>query len=141
MINPSDVVKLRMPHPDTSAVLATKTHMYVCAKKEGTNKFLLSCQTFKPQHALKRVPKVILKIDSSENGHPFKVPTTISCDTYFKIENAILPNTLLCNPATLSTDIFSRLKQSLKHGPSVTTINTQWLFQVNSEVKKHNSLK
>lgn len=139
LINPSNVIKLRIPHPDTSAVLAKKTHMYVCAKKEGKSKFLLSCQTFKPHHALKKIPKVILKVESTETGHPFKVPTTISCDTYYKIEQVVLPSSLLCSPSTLSPAIFGRLQQNLIHNPSVTSINTSWLLQVDNEVKRYNT--
>ncbi|WP_426355440.1 hypothetical protein [Exiguobacterium sp. R-39] len=139
MISPSDVIKLRIPYPDKSAELAKRTHMYVCAKKHGDDKFLLSCQTFKPHHALKRVPKVILKVDSSDTGHPFKVPTTISCDTFFKVEQIVLPNSLLCNPSSLNADIFGRLQQNLQHGPSITSINSSWLMQVDNEVRRHNT--
>jgi len=84
LINPGDVVLMKIPYPDAASGLATVAHMYICV---GNREFV-KCQSKKPYHAFPGAFP-INRIETVEP--PFRHATLIDMDKLFVVSEESLP--------------------------------------------------
>ena len=112
MINSKDIIRMRMPFSNINSKLAVNSHMYVCYHYQINDYKLVKCQTFK-----NRFYNLNHKIIESEdiNRNPFKHKTLIDCDKLFKLNEIIIPESLLTTTRRdICDDLFSKIDVELK---------------------------
>jgi len=83
LINPKDVVRIKVPYPDISSELAVTTHMYICHCTSGNTVKFVKCQTLKPYMLLNSPIKHYWDESPDISRNPFKNETRIDCDKEF----------------------------------------------------------
>lgn len=103
---------MRMPFPHINSRLAVNSHMYICYNHQTNNYKLVKCQTFK-----NRFYNLNHKIIESENieRNPFSHKTLIDCDKLFKLNEIIIPDSLLTTiRRDICDDLFNKIDVELK---------------------------
>lgn len=91
MINPKDVVTIKVPYPDISAGLAQQAHMYICYRNNQESKHLVKCQRFKGYMLEKDFMKHCVQEPADLTRNPFKAFTVIDCDKLFLFQGVKIP--------------------------------------------------
>lgn len=105
-----------MPFPNITADLAVKSHMYICLK-DGRDKELIKCQTFKPTHLSPSVPPYCYIIERNDiSRNPFGQMTTIDCDKAFCVSGVIVNLRLLTrNRRNICAELFADVEAETRH--------------------------
>lgn len=143
MIEVKDVVTLRVPYPDLNSDLAAKPHMYICIYKNGLDKELVKCQTFKPKHLNKKykpINRVVEEPDDKRN--PFINKTIIDCDKKLRLTELIIDKRLkasrgVCNELYMSIIGVIEIVKNIE----VMYINVDELLSINHRIRKANKCK
>lgn len=83
MINPRDVIRMRIPYPGISSDLAVTAHMYICKKVDGSLYEYVKCQTLKPAMLTGKLLKHFVDENADISRNPFQRATRIDCDKVF----------------------------------------------------------
>lgn len=138
LINKQDVIRIKMPFPDISSDLATKSHMYICHNVNNNTVKFVKCQTLKPYMLTNSIMKHYWDEFPNINRNPFKHKTRIDCDKEFitynieyddKLKTTIRPN--VCLDTMQHID-----KELLFDGYISNNINEDDLISLNPLVKK-----
>ena len=75
MINPKDVIIMRIPYPTINEGLAVKPHMYICRSQSDKNYKYFKCQTLKPYMLIDNPMTYFHDEEADLNRNPFKRKT------------------------------------------------------------------
>lgn len=90
-----DIFTVKLPFPNISSNLATRSHMYLCVQS-GHDKKILSCQTKKPLNLQPNKPPYnYVDCDANIAKNPFKRNTLIACDYCFVLRGIHVDSLLL----------------------------------------------
>ncbi len=133
MINSKDVIRLKMPFPNINSRLAVNSHMYVCYTHVTNNYGLVKCQTFKNRfYNLQH--RIIESKDPTRN--PFNHKTLIDCDKLFKLNEIIIPDSLLTiTRRNICNELYSKIDSELKmDGYETKVMDSAMVKSVNPDV-------
>ena len=87
MIKEKDVIRMKVPFPNTNAGLALQSHMYICGKAKAPDYGFIKCQTLKP--FMLNSDQFVHYIDEAAdiNRNPFQWATRIDCDKLFTTQS------------------------------------------------------
>jgi len=122
LINPRDVIRLKIPFPDINALLAKQAHMYICSYKEIKGKNIrkfVKCQTLKPYMLQNNTIEHFIDELPNATRNPFLHATRIDCDKLFKTENLQFDVALR---TTVRTDICVGLMQEIESKLKVSSV-------------------
>lgn len=116
MIDVKDVVRIKLPFPNSTSGLAMSAHMYICLRR-GAEKTMVKCQTMRPTFlSHPHCPKehIVEEIDISRN--PFQSKTLIDCDKVFLINGVEMDLSLLTTSRKDICDpLFSAISRKIQH--------------------------
>lgn len=134
MIEPRDVVTIKIPYPDITSGLAISAHMFICNKKSASNKDLVKCQTFTNQMLIDGTVKNYIMEKKNPDRNPFKKTTLIDCDKIFRVKNVRINLSLLTDPRNICKDLHKKVNLKLKGTPSVYELNREELKILNGRI-------
>lgn len=83
MINPKDVIRMKIPYPNISDKLAVSAHMYICKNVKDNVYEYVKCQTLKPKMLTSKILKHFIDEEADILRNPFQKATRIDCDKLF----------------------------------------------------------
>lgn len=134
MIEPRDVVTIRIPFPDMTSGLASAAHMYICNEKSASNKDLVKCQTATNKMLINGTVKNYIMEKSNPDRNPFKKLTLIDCDKIFRVKNVRIDLSLLTFPRYICKDLHKKVNLKLEGAPSVYELNKEELKVLNERI-------
>lgn len=138
MINRKDVIRIKIPFPNISSDLATKSHMYICRNVNGNTVKFVKCQTHKPAMLKTSIMKHYCIEQPDIKRNPFKHETIIDCDKEFITYNVEYNDKL---KTTIRSDVCEDViqhvdKELLCDGYDSVDINEDELASLNPLIKK-----
>ena len=128
MISERDVIKVCMPYPKISSVLALEEHYYICCSNVQNNKILFKCQS-KTAALISRigVKKYNQDFCTIRNSTlvPFTNDTAVDKNKIFDIQNTLIPLCYLSSPQVKSIpiSIYNPIYNQIMHTGSPRTIH------------------
>ncbi|GAA5414333.1 hypothetical protein UREOM_0440 [Ureaplasma sp. OM1] len=114
MINPKDVITMKIPFPSISDKLAVSSHMYICRRHDGATYEYVKCQTKKPCMLYKSPISNYLDEQPNIQRNPFINPTRIDCDKLFFTKSAQYDDKLKTNKRNdVCDDLFNQIQRKL----------------------------
>lgn len=100
LIEPTDVLLLKIPYPNDSSGLATNQHMYICVSVDSDSAAFVKCQSYKPYHVRQNATPFNRLVEAPDVArNPFQRPTLIDLDKLFVIDlYAFTSKTRFINP-------------------------------------------
>lgn len=109
LINRKDVIRIKMPFPDISSVLAVNSHMYICCFNKENQVGFVKCQTLKPYMITDSPMKHYWDEEPDIQRNPFMHTTRIDCDKEFVTRDVQFDDRL---KTTTRTDV---CEDTMKH--------------------------
>lgn len=138
MINPKDVIRMKVPYPSISDRLAVSSHMYICRSAEDSSKGFVKCQTLKPYMLTKNQMRHYCDEKPDILRNPFKRMTRLDCDKLFTTDEVVYDTALrIIERPDICQDLYNDMIYELEtDGYTVIAVNENELLQLNYLIRK-----
>lgn len=83
MIKSKDVIRIKLPYPNSNSKLAFTPHMYICISNENGKTSFIKCQSLKPYMFSSNIISSFIDEVPNIERNPFINDTRIDCDKLF----------------------------------------------------------
>lgn len=138
MINPKDVIRMKIPYPNISDKLAVSAHMYICKNVKDNVYEYVKCQTLKPKMLTSKILKHFVDEEADILRNPFQKATRIDCDKLFVTNSVQYDNGLktVTRPDVCQELYDTVMKELDEDGNEEIKLNEDELISLNSMIKK-----
>ncbi len=138
MINPKDVIRMKMPYPSINDRLAVSSHMYICRSAEGASKRFVKCQTLKPYMLMRGQMRHYCDEKPDILRNSFKRTTRLDCDKLFTTNEVVYDSALrTIERPDISQDLYDDMVCELeKDGYVVIAVNENELLYLNPLIRR-----
>lgn len=138
MINPKDVIRMKIPYPNISDKLAVSAHMYICKNVKDNVYEYVKCQTLKPKMLTSKILKHFVDEEADILRNPFQKATRIDCDKLFVTDSVQYDNGLktVTRPDVCQELYDTVMKELDEDGNEEIKLNEDELISLNSMIKK-----
>ena len=138
MINPKDVIRMKIPYPNISDKLAVSAHMYIYKNVKDNVYEYVKCQTLKPKMLTSKILKQFVDEEADILRNPFQKATRIDCDKLFVTDSVQYDNGLktVTRPDVCQELYDTVMKELDEDGNEEIKLNEDELISLNSMIKK-----
>ncbi len=136
MINSRDVIRMKVPFPNTSSQLAMQAHMYICKDSAHPSYGFIKCQTLKPYMLIRPVISHYVDEPADLSRNPFKHTSRIDCDKLFITNSVSYQDSMkTISRPDVCYDLFAKvIKELMADGYRSVTICEHELVRINSRI-------
>lgn len=133
MIEPRDVITMKIPYPSVSDRLAVSAHMYICVDALDVSHSFVKCQSLKPYMLVQETMKHYCDEEPDLRRNPFQKMTRIDCDKLFTVAGVSYDDRMKAKRRTnVSNELFEGVMRELNSdGYETIGLNAVELIRLN----------